>query len=850
VNAEFWLKARMSEAEDVQHLEEVGFLTSMVLTLLGNYSQTGHFGGPLAYTPANVILHLGGADKGGLSYDIRNPKHPLSDKYMLAGGHCAPTNYALWIVLYEALARQHKATGDNKFAFDPHVALLGIDALGFRRSPDATRTLLQDFNLADDPLFEQHKIRGIRALMGHSETTDVTNDVNGGPSGIGVANTSGKALFWDSIGAPKDLKIWVFEGEFAFTEGHAQELKTMALAQQNGKRVRLFFSWNNAGIDDALVGQGGVIHEKFAQIYDMVAQFSSYGWNVFDLSKGTDYSELIRVFSEIEQIPEDDLRPVVVIAHTVKGWWPAVVDGKVDSSSHPEQVVGHKSHPYGFQMNSPYFVALAESFERRFGVQFQGIRDGAPQGEQARLKQFIGNVQVALSVLDQNEGKLRNWVSSRLVQIAENFTSNRVESEKWARARSHFEQDTFSDARLKVENLPREPIEVTTIHPTTGKEVKTKILLYQNSGIKFGARRAVSEIGKWINYVTGNRFFTIAADLSNSINVEAASLTGHYDPVSNPHGTRLKAGIQEACNACTVAGLASQTLSTDPNTHLGFWGVSGTYGAFTPLMYTPMRIFSQQNQDSPFALGVVTIIAGHSGPETAADGRSHFGIFAPQVWTLFPRNQIINLYFWDYNDVAPGYFAALQIAQTRKETGIICVHVARPDSPVADRNTFADKDINAAAKGAYLIREFDPSKPKSGTVFVQGSSSTVNLVGLFDKLDAENLNVRIVSVISEELFRAQPQEYQDFIYPDSARLDSMVITTFTKRVPVLAGLGPLAEEYTLSSDFDDRWRTGGLEPDVIAEAHLDSDSILQGIRRFVSDRETRLNRLRAALSGL
>lgn len=30
-----------------------------------------------------------------------------------------------------------------------------------------------------------------------SETTDVSNDVNGGPSGVGVASAAGKAMFWD-----------------------------------------------------------------------------------------------------------------------------------------------------------------------------------------------------------------------------------------------------------------------------------------------------------------------------------------------------------------------------------------------------------------------------------------------------------------------------------------------------------------------------------------------------------------------------------------------------------------------------------------------------------------------------
>src|SRR5471030_2745275 len=80
---------------DLQHMEDVGFMTCMTLVLLGNYAQTGHFGGPLAYTPFNVAAHLAGRAQGGLHYDYRRPKHPYSDKFMLAAGHCAPTWYAL-----------------------------------------------------------------------------------------------------------------------------------------------------------------------------------------------------------------------------------------------------------------------------------------------------------------------------------------------------------------------------------------------------------------------------------------------------------------------------------------------------------------------------------------------------------------------------------------------------------------------------------------------------------------------------------------------------------------------------------------------------------------------------------
>ena len=241
-------------------LDDVGYMTCMTLVLLGNYAQTGHLGGPLAYTPYNVAVHLVGPEHGGLRYDYRRPKHPYSDKFMLAAGHSIPTCYALWIIMGQALYRKYQQTGDPRYHVEPHDAMLPIDALGFRRGAGALKLLLHDTGLEDHPLFAQAKGRGIRALQGHAESTDVTNDVNGGPSGIGIATAAGKAAFWDIVGAPESPKIITLEGEFALTEGHAQELKTQALALQVGKRLRVMISDNNAGIDDCLIGGpiGGV----------------------------------------------------------------------------------------------------------------------------------------------------------------------------------------------------------------------------------------------------------------------------------------------------------------------------------------------------------------------------------------------------------------------------------------------------------------------------------------------------------------------------------------------------------------------------------------------------------------
>ncbi len=812
-----------------ERLEEVSFIANMTWVLMCNYAQTGHFGGPLAYTQYNVASHLAGPELGGLRYDIRHPKHPHADNFMITGGHNVPSAYGLWITFYEALARQHAATGDDKFKVDPNTGYYAIDALGFRRSADAMGTLLENFDLTDDPLFAGAKTRGIRALSGHSETIDATNDVNGGPSGVGGATSAGKALFWDFAGAPDTSKVIALEGEFAMTAGHAQEMKTIATAQEVGKRLRILLSYNNAGIDSSLIG--GVIDDKYADDYSMPLQWSSYGWNVLTIDDGNDFDKVVAVMKAMEDWDTDDRRPMIAIGDTVKGWWPTATDGKIGAQN---SVTSFASHAYGFPMNGDYVQALAQSFEDRFGVKFVGLADGSPAGERERLIQFKTNIDVVLSALDSTDG-LRDWLTGRLVDIAGTLDEDMPH-------RLASDTDPFNDARLKVANLPTAPQEVTSAGQAG------TVTLFEKAGNTAGTRRAISEIGKWLNYVTDNRFLTIAADLSGSINVAAAHFSGPYRGGDNPSGTELNAGIQEAGNAAAIAGLTSQSLSKDPAVHNGVWGLSGTYGSFTPLMYTPLRVYSQQNQDSPFAIGVVTVLAGHSGPETAADARTHFGIFAPQVWTLFPRGQVINLNFWDYNDVAPGYFAAVDHAVNTKEAGIIVIHVARPDFTVADRGTFADTDLKAAAKGMYLIRDFALGQEPAGTVFVQGSSSSFNLVAIIPRLEEAGLNVRIVSVISEELFANQPAAYRDSILPASARYDSMFITTGTKRVPPVDNLGPLAEEYSLSSDWDDRWRTGGTEPDIIAESRLDQDSIFDAVKRFVDDRAARLARQRNALS--
>jgi transketolase len=110
--------------------------------------------------------------------------------------------------------------------------------------------------------------------------------------------------------------------------------------------------------------------------------------------------------------------------------------------------------------------------------------------------------------------------------------------------------------------------------------------------------------------------------------------------------------------------------------------------------------------------------------------------------------------------------------------------------------------------------------------------------------------VKVVYAASFELFRRQDEAYRQRVLSEGERIDSTVITTAGRATMVDWLFNKLAEEYALSSDWDDRWRTGGDLAEVIEEAHLSPEWVLKGIQRFVADRPQRLERLRRELQAV
>ena len=141
------------------------------------------------------------------------------------------------------------------------------------------------------------------------------------------------------------------------------------------------------------------------------------------------------------------------------------------------------------------------------------------------------------------------------------------------------------------------------------------------------------------------------------------------------------------------------------------------------------------------------------------------------------------------------------------------------------------------------MRDYDPDRPREGCVIVQGTSTTANLIEVWDQLP----NVKIVQAASQDLFRRQDEDYRNSVLTPADRADSTIASNGS-RISMQAWIfNEISREYALTSDWDDRWRTGGNGEEICEEAHISPGQLLAGIRKFAEDRPARLKRMREAI---
>ncbi len=768
---------KLCEAQktNFEHWELIKDVVDQMIDLMLNHRQSGHPGGSRSKVHFLISLLLSGV----MRWDIRHPGKRFGDRFVLIAGHTAPLVYGMLAVFNEALRTMYEKTGDEKYLV-----------------PGGAERQLTWEDLLD--------LRNNGGLPGHVEMEGKNLFVkwNTGPSGHGAPPAAGEAIALKRAGLDS-VRVFAIEGEGGHTAGCHHETKNSAygLGLDN-----LFFilDWNNFGIDDQPISS--VVHGTPRD------WFASYGWHVHEAENGSDWADVTHAILEMVHGDNPALRPGLTFGKTRKGREYYTYD--------------NKSHGVPHKMNSEKFWQCRQDFADKYQVKWDGIGQPAPDDPAARREQASAHINTALDILRNNEETLR-YLADRLVELGDSVPE-----------------------QLPGFLLPEDknPLHDPKLFDFTAYPAS----MWAKPGEKKPNRAALARWGSWINaYCKQNYgrplFIACSADLADSTNISGFGKDyddlpgfGWYDREGNLEGVMLPQEITEFANSGICCGAASVNLAPDPEQDFnGFFTACSTYGSFSYLKYGSMRLFSQLAQDCNFKLGKVLWVAGHSGPETAEDSRTHFGVYSPGVTQLFPDGQVIDLHPWEYNEVPVLVAAAMQTVQP-----IIALHLTRPPVELPDRAALGLASHFEAAKGAYILRDYDTGKPKQGCIIVQGTMSTYNLIRALEKIDAAGVNVKFVAAPSPQLFALQPAEYRQQVLSDGDKFNSSFITNRSRRLMSDWVFNPLANEYALSSDWDNRWRTGGSVDEICTEAHIDPDFIAAGVIKFAREYEQRIERLK------
>jgi len=760
------------------HWEKTKDLIDQLVDLILNYRQSGHPGGSRSKVYALIVALLSGV----LRWDIRHPEKRFGDRFILGAGHTIPLVYCTLAVFNEALRKKYQQTGDERYLVPDAKdhALVWEDLLTFRR-------------------------RG--GLSGHAEMEGKTLFLkfNTGPSGHGSPAAAGAALALKRAGA-EGVKVLVLEGEAGLTPGAVHE--TMNSAWGLGlDNLYYIVDWNDFGIDD---------HPVSSAVYGTPTDwFGSHGWRVFSAESGDEWGPVTRAVLSMMLGERSDGVPSVTWAKTRKGREYLKYDNKSHGAPHP--------------IDCELFWETKRPFAIKYGVTFANLDACAPEDPDALRAEFEANLKAVIDVLHRDQG-LIDYLADTLVALGESVPEE-IPTFRLGQRASAAAPNPFQDRRLyDYENYPQD--------------------LYAKPGTMIPNRSALATWGAWANAFGAREygqplFIACSADLADSTRISGFAKGyddfegyGWYERYGTPEGVLLPQEITEFANAGILAGMATVNFAPDPEKAFdGFWGACSTYGSFSYLKYGMFRLFSQLAQDCQWKVGKVVWVAGHSGPETADDSRTHFGIFAPGVTQLFPEGSIINLHPWEHNEVPVLLGAALA-----QDVPIVALHLTRPPIEIPDRERLGMPSHFAAARGAYVVRDYRPDQERGGALIVQGTSAMATVVKILPELDKRGLNVKIVCATSPQLFALQPEEYREQMLSSADWADSTVITTQARWLMHDWLFDKVAEAYALSADWDNRWRTGGMLDELIDEAHLSPRWVLQGIEHFVRDRDDRLTR--------
>lgn len=243
--------------------------------------------------------------------------------------------------------------------------------------------------------------------------------------------------------------------------------------------------------------------------------------------------------------------------------------------------------------------------------------------------------------------------------------------------------------------------------------------------------------GKVLNAIAPNLPELIggSADLAPSTNTYVKGL-GDFSKTN--YGARnLHFGVREHAMGSILNGMA---LS-------GLIPYGGTFMIFSDYARPAIRLAALMGAHSIFVFTHDSIFLGEDGP-------TH-----QPIEHLPALRAILNLMLIrpaDANETAVAWRVAIE-----HRGGPVALALTRQVLPVIDRNKYASAE--GLARGGYVLADA-PAKSPEIILIASGSEVAVELEA-FEKLAAEGIAARVVSLPSWDIFESQPQDYKDEVLP-------------------------------------------------------------------------------------
>jgi transketolase len=259
--------------------------------------------------------------------------------------------------------------------------------------------------------------------------------------------------------------------------------------------------------------------------------------------------------------------------------------------------------------------------------------------------------------------------------------------------------------------------------------------------------KALNALAKNIPWLIGG-----SADLAHS-NKTNLTFEGAGDFYAGEYrGRNLHYGVREHAMGAIVNGLSVSRLRA----------FGATFFNFSDYMRPAMRLAALMETPSMF-------IFTHDSIGVGEDGPTHQPIAQLASFRAMPNMMVMRPA--DANEVVEAYKIIIQLRHQP-----VTLVLTRQNLPTFDRTKYAS--ASGVAKGAYILADAAGGKPD---VILMATGSEVHLcVEAFEKLSAEGIKARVVSMPSWDLFEKQDDAYKKSVFPPdiTARVSIEMASTF------------------------------------------------------------------------